>query len=182
MLFYSIPAEHRNNIAYLFEKYGRQLFYYISKIISDPKLQEDALQESFYIISKNYNKIRELDSNEKRYYLYTIVKTTSLKIYNREKIIRDNLELNDNILDFGSNELSIDNFIVNTDLKVLLKYALSELNDNDKNLIIMRYYLDLSIKEIAEILSIKENTVSQRIVRVKQKLVKIIESMGDEKL
>ena len=109
-------------------------------------------------------------------------KTTSLKIYNREKIIHDNLELNDNILDFGSNELSIDNFIVNTDLKVLLKYALSELNDNDKNLIIMRYYLDLSIKEIAEILSIKENTVSQRIVRVKQKLVKIIESMGDEKL
>ena len=182
MLFYSISAEHRNNIAYLFEKYGRQLFYYISKIISDPKLQEDALQESFYIISKNYNKIRELDSNETRNYLYTIVKTTSLKIYNREKIIRDNLELNDNILDFGSNELSIDNFIVNTDLKVLLKYALSELNDNDKNLIIMRYYLDLSIKEIAEILSIKENTVSQRIVRVKQKLVKIIESMGDEKL
>lgn len=54
MLFCSIPVESQDSIAYLFQKYNRQLFYYISKIIHDPKLQEDALQESFYIISKNY--------------------------------------------------------------------------------------------------------------------------------
>lgn len=52
MLFCSIPVESQDSIAYLFQKYNRQLFYYISKIIHDPKLQEDALQESFYIISK----------------------------------------------------------------------------------------------------------------------------------
>ena len=161
MLFCSIPVENQDSIAYLFQKYKRQLFYYISKIIHDPKLQEDALQESFYIISKNYNKIKDLDSAETRNYLYTIVKTTSLKIYNKEKLYSC-MEFNENIIDFNIN-------------------ALSELSNTDKDLIIMRYYLDLNIKEISELLSVKENTVSQRILRAKQRLVKIIAKKEAEK-
>lgn len=180
MLFCSIPVESQDSIAYLFQKYNRQLFYYISKIIHDPKLQEDALQESFYIISKNYNKIKDLDSAETRNYLYTIVKTTSLKIYNKEKLYNC-MEFNENIIDFNINELSVDSIIVNTDLKILLKCALSELSNTDKDLIIMRYYLDLNIKEISELLSVKENTVSQIILRAKQRLVKIIAKKEAEK-
>ena len=45
----------------------------------------------------------------------------------------------------------------------------------------MRYYLDLNIKEISELLSVKENTVSQRILRAKQRLVKIIAKKEAEK-
>ena len=174
MIFFSIPSDQQDNIAYLFKKYSKQLLYFISRIISDPKLQEDALQESFYIVSKNYNKIKELDSTETRNYIYMIVKTTSLKIYNKEKRNQNNLELKENILNFNQDELSIDKYIINADLQLLLRYALSELNDTERNLIIMRYYLEFSIKEISELLSIKENTVSQKIIRAKHKLAKII--------
>lgn len=104
-----------------------------------------------------------------------IVKTTSLKIYNKEKRNQNNLELKENILNFNQDELSIDKYIINADLQLLLRYALSELNDTERNLIIMRYYLEFSVKEISELLSIKENTVSQKILRAKYKLAKIIE-------
>ncbi len=180
MFIISIPEEYQDNIDYLFKKYGRQLFYYICKIIRDPKLQEDALQESFYIISKNYNKFRDLDSGETLSYLYMIVKTTSYKIYNREKNIHTNIEFNDDFLNSASDESDIDNVIAAADLKSALNQAISQLKEDDKNLIIMRYYLDLSVKEIAELISVKENTISQKILRAKRRLAKIIKMNGGE--
>lgn len=98
IFFFAIPDEHRDNIFYLFEKYDKQLFYYKCKIIGTPKLEEDALQESFYIISKNHEKIRGLDSDETRSYLYMIVKTTSFKIYKRDKKLHKNVEFDDSLL------------------------------------------------------------------------------------
>ncbi len=44
----------------------------------------------------------------------------------------------------------------------------------------MRYYLDLSVKEIAELISVKENTISQKILRAKRRLAKIIKMNGGE--
>lgn len=147
MLFFSIPIDDQNSIAYLFEKYKRQLLYYISSIISDPKLQEDALQDAFYIISKNINKLHNLDSAETKNYIYSVVKTSSLKIYNREKITHSNIVSLDDIQIEGiPSEISIDNIILNADLRKTLKCAISELNEEDKNLIILRYGYDMSVK------------------------------------
>lgn len=92
------------------------------------------------------------------------------------------MEFNENIIDFNINELSVDSIIVNTDLKILLKCALSELSNTDKDLIIMRYYLDLNIKEISELLSVKENTVSQRILRSKTTTCKNNSKKGGRKI
>ncbi|MCX6753364.1 MAG: RNA polymerase sigma factor [Candidatus Nomurabacteria bacterium] len=52
--------------------------------------------------------------------------------------------------------------------------AIQELDENYRDIIIMRYVDDLSIKEIAKILNEKENNISVKIHRALDKLKKIL--------
>ena len=54
-----------------------------------------------------------------------------------------------------------------------VRQALSELSENDQLILTLFYLNELSIREIAQILSIKENAVKQRLYRGRQRFEKI---------
>ena len=61
------------------------------------------------------------------------------------------------------------------------KQCLKKLTKNQYDVLYLRYVNELSLKEIAEILNIKENTVKQRLHCAKQKLSALIkEELEDE--
>ncbi len=53
-----------------------------------------------------------------------------------------------------------------------------KLNLSDRKIIILHYYHELSIKDIAIIIGINENTVNQRLYRARKKLKKILVEDG----
>lgn len=56
--------------------------------------------------------------------------------------------------------------------------AVMKLNVNDRQLILLYYYQELSMKEIAEITGKSENTVIQRVSRARKRLRKLLEEAG----
>ena len=60
-----------------------------------------------------------------------------------------------------------------------LKRLLSMISDDEREIISMRFYLEMKVKNISEILGITENAASHRIVRTLEKLRKIEERSGN---
>jgi RNA polymerase sigma-70 factor (ECF subfamily) len=56
--------------------------------------------------------------------------------------------------------------------QVNVRRALASLPENDRELVVLRYFLEKSYSEIAEIFDSPENTIASRLHRVKEKLLK----------
>lgn len=63
---------------------------------------------------------------------------------------------------------------VSVEEKIDLYNAVDLLKDNYKTVIIMKYFNDMKIKDIAEIMSLPENTVKTYLTRAKASLKKIL--------
>lgn len=56
-----------------------------------------------------------------------------------------------------------------------LRSAMKKLKQKERDLLILKYYHDLSYKEIADIMNIREKSVDMRLYRVKMKLRELME-------
>ena len=77
----------------------------------------------------------------------------------------------DNIKTINLNEYEL---IVKIDEKLDLYNAVDLLKNNYKTIIIMKYFNDLTIKEIGYTLNLSENTVKTNLKRAKEALFKIL--------
>ena len=55
-----------------------------------------------------------------------------------------------------------------------LNQAIGRLDEEDKNILILRYYHSMSYKEIGRLLGIKIKTVDVRLYRIKKRLREVI--------
>ena len=137
------------------EKHYRLAFSYVRNV-------EDALdivQESIYKALSSIDTLRE--PSYIKTWFYRIVVNTSLNFLRKKKklvLVDDGLLCN---LDSGS----LDHY-ENLDLK----NALEILPDHYRSIIILRYFEDLKIEEVAEILGENVNTIKTRLYRTLETL------------
>ena len=119
----------------------------------------DILQESIY---KAFSSIESLkDSSYIKTWFYKIIVNTSLDFLRKRKRL---IVVNEEFLatyDSGS----FDNY-----KDIDLKKALEDLPDYQRSIIILRYFEDLKIKEIAEILDENINTIKANLYKALEKL------------
>lgn len=126
---------------------------------------EDVIQEVFM---KLYESRKQFNDDE--HLKYWLIKVTNNKcidylrhIKNKEMLIsNDHIDILNNQ---GNKEDS---------LQRRVQEAIDKLNINDKTIIVLYYYNDLSLKEISKVLSISEANVKKRISRARIKLKSII--------
>jgi RNA polymerase sigma-70 factor (ECF subfamily) len=145
----------------LTKRYHNTLFAICLRIIGDKFLAEDAYQNTMlkifrYIHSFNF------DSSFKTW-SYRIAFNESISVKNEHKneleSIRDYEAYSDS--DNLDNELEVEKL-------------LSKLEDKEREIIVFKYTLELSDKEIAEIMDISLSAVKMRLSRAKQKLQQIL--------
>ncbi len=71
------------------------------------------------------------------------------------------------------NRESPEHIVIREDEKKSLQKALMKLPENYRDVLIFKYYMDLSYDEIAKIMGIPRNTVASMIFRGKEELRKI---------
>lgn len=125
--------------------------------------QEDALdiyQEAVFEAYISLRKLKKLESFE--YWITKIVIFKAIDFIRKDSkhILTDNVELFTGI--YSENKLNL------IEHSLDLTYAFSHLAANYKTLILLRYYHDLSIHEIAEILNYPEGTVKSHLYRARQ--------------
>lgn len=157
-----------NNNAFdvLLEKYQQKLFSYIFFIIKDKEISDDIFQETFMkaiVTIKNgkynadgrfYNWITRIAHNLIIDQFRNEKNDNTISCDNEEYNILNNQDLCDG---------NIENDIIGLQIKNDIRKLVSKLPDNQKEIIIMRFYHDMSFKEIAEITGTSINTALGRM-------------------
>ncbi len=165
-----MPAEIQ--LEKLINEYGDTLLRICYLYLNDYQLAEDAVQDTFIKAMKSYSTF-EKKSSEKTWLTRiaincckNIIRTHWFKIsqYQTGEVLQ------------AKHHNPIEDFLE----KDSLSRSIMKLNKLDKTVIILFYYQELPIKEIAIIINKTENTTLQCLRRARIKLEKIIKEDGYE--
>ena len=157
-----------------FERVYRQYFgmmYNIAfHILQNSADAEDAVQDAFLYLARNPWKIRKVDSFETKSYIAVLTRHRALNLV-QERHKHDHTELDD----------SASAAEITTLEESGLVSALRRLPANYRELIALRYLQGCSVREIAGIVGLKENTVRKTLSRAKKELNRMLAEGGDRR-
>lgn len=143
----------------------RELYSFIYAIVRNKNMADDVMQNT---MTKAFDKINGLRDYDKfKAWIFSIAKReaiSALKVHEKEAMIE---ALDDN-LDYGYDFTLPEDIILDDEIKTYIANIINALPPNYKDVIILRYWSELSFKEIAKILNINYNTAKSRHHRAKQ--------------
>ena len=157
-----------NNTAFdvLLSRYKSSLYSYIFFIVHNKDLAEDIFQETFVKVIMTIKQERYVENGKFKAWITRIAHNLIIDNYRQERskniISNDEVEVdlfNNIILCDGTIEDNMVRHQVLLDVKKLVQH----LPDNQREVLEMRYYQDLSFKEIADITGVSINTALGRM-------------------
>lgn len=127
---------------------------------------DDLIQMTFLKLLKYVGTLRSLEENALVVYLTYTLKTVAIE-YQRQQHRFQKLEqkIIQNYTDFSSEqEFS----------KIEMISVLSQLNERDRNLLMYRYFLDMKLTDIANLMGIPPNSIHVYLSRARQKALRLI--------
>lgn len=157
--------DDRSKIEILFREYRRLMYGVIYSVLKDQRDCEDILQDSFLKLMEIIEKIQDPMSLDAKYLAITIAKNKAIDLYRKRKA-KPFISFMETKTDEGSSETSIENIIFNE----VVANAVANLPDAYRDVIILRYFHEFSVTEIAEILNENHENIRKRIQRARKKL------------
>lgn len=158
------------NAERMVNEYGDTLLRMCYLYLRDYHLAEDAVQETFIKAMKSYDSFNQ-KSSEKTWITSIAINTCKNIMRNHWfQMVRGNVDAQGTAVD--------DNPIDDFHTKDSVTGAIMKLGANDRKIIILYYYQELSVKEIAGIIGKTHNTALQRLNRARIKLKKILMEDG----
>ena len=163
----SINSDY-DSFANLMKIHKRNLYQMSYIHTRDKDMSLDIIQETTIVAFKNIKSLKE-PLAFKKWITRILVNITISELKKRKKVIHiDNYDV------INNNDIFINNKSINIDEKLDLYNAVDLLKNNYKTIIIMKYFNDLTIKEIGYTLNLSENTVKTNLKRAKEALFKIL--------
>ncbi|NDW17310.1 sigma-70 family RNA polymerase sigma factor [Dysgonomonas sp. 216] len=163
-----VSYSNGNNSAFdqLLTRHKTNVYNYIFFIVKNRELAEDIFQETFIKAIVTIKQGRYVETGKFRAWITRIAHNLIIDHFRQEK--NENTFSNDEMpLDILNNQAYSDDTIedvivkdqIFSDIRKLIEY----LPDNQKEVLKMRYYQDLSFKEIADITGVSINTALGRM-------------------
>lgn len=152
--------------AYLYNIYIKKIYNFIYFKTLHQDVAEDLTSQVFLKAIKNINKFKD---NNFSAWIYTIARNTVIDHYRSNKEIKNI----DDCWDLSSADSLTDDFDNNLKISQIRK-AMNELSITNRELLIMRLWLDLPFKEIAYIIGKSESAVKMSFGRILNNLKKEI--------
>lgn len=153
------------------------LYYYISKTVNDPELAQDLLQETFIEIYQTIDKLNEPTAFLKWSRQIAYHKCTAYARKTKDILVDENedgLSIFDT-MEEDRTEFIPDEALDKADLKQTIHAMLAELPLEQRSAILLRYFDEIPVKEIAEIQGVSEGTVKSRLNYGRKALQKSVE-------
>ncbi|MBD5129858.1 MAG: sigma-70 family RNA polymerase sigma factor [Ruminococcaceae bacterium] len=151
----------------------KQLMYKTAfSVLHNPEQAEDAVQEAFLRVIKNYSKFSSYSCNENAAYLVIVVRGISLNMLDADKRLTeldDDLSAADNVVETVYSDIAYGQIVRN----------IEKLSPALKNIATMLWVENLSEHEIAELLDMNINTVRSSASRARKQLKKMLEEEFD---
>ncbi|WP_317169865.1 RNA polymerase sigma factor [Dysgonomonas hofstadii] len=172
-LWNKVRSGDKDAYAFVYERYGRQLFSYGSYFSMDEELIKDCIQEIFVRIYQNHSKLGETDNI--RFYLYYALKNELLQELRKKSRLS---ELNPELLVFSTNSTVEKQFIEKESSKLnkqKVTQMLNELPARQREIVYYRYIEELSFDEICKLMNLNYQSAQNLIHRSIKKLRTIIQ-------
>jgi len=146
----------------LLNRNQEKLYEYILFVVHDPELANDVFQDTFVKIITRLQEGRYTDSGKFSFWMTRIAHNIIMDTYRRQKTshIVEASEGND-LNKLRSNDLmdiNRENEYVNAQVLADVRHLMDNLPAAQREVVYMRFYQDLSFKEIAEITGVSINT------------------------
>ena len=150
----------------LFLRHKQRIFNYINSKIIDVDVSNDIVQETFI---KVFNLVKIGKYNEQGKFLPWVLRISHNLVMDQFRAIkRSKLNYNNNMSKVFSKlyleeSLNENNIISDNTLSIVLSEMIDQLPESQKQIVKLRFYENLTFKEIAEINNISINTALGRI-------------------
>ena len=162
--------EERDLVTRLYTAYEKMMYNIALGILKNRQDAEDAVSDGFVRVINNLDKIEDVESIRTKGFMITIVKSTSINIYNKRK--RDDHINIDDVYDISNEDIEND-YLKKCDSDTVHK-AIDKLNDNYKSVLRLKYFYEMNTGEIADVLDISADGVRKRLNRAEQSLMSVL--------
>lgn len=156
------------NVAFdvLLLRHKNRIYSYVFYIVKDRELAEDIFQETFVKVITTIKQGRYVESGKFSSWITRIAHNLIIDHYRQEKTENHipNSDMNTDV--FNNRELSegtVEDNLISTQVKVDIRKLVAALPDNQKEVLVMRYYQNMSFKEIADATNVSINTALGRM-------------------
>ncbi len=173
-------AQQGDELAFneLYQGFYKQAYYFALKVTNCDADAQDAVQESFITIRTAIRELREAKNFKK--WMLQIVLSKCNKIFRKNKYTVLDPDIVSTIpIEEKRNYMSGENHVRDLSRHEWIMEMMSQLTENQREILLLMYFNQLSIKEIAEVLEIPEGTVKSRLVSAKTALKRKMEQSED---
>lgn len=161
----------------LLGRHRKSVYNFILRFVGDKETAEDLLQETFMRVIKGADAYKR--QAKFTTWLYTIARNLCVDQTRRRKHRRhasldapmDTSDDSGSLMDvIAGSEMASDRKSVNKELFATMQRAIAGLSEEQREVFLMREFLDLPFKQIAEVVGVPENTVKSRMRYALEKL------------
>lgn len=167
-----------NDLAFsnLYQRFSNLLFNYGMHICYNRELVKDCIQELFTNIWNRRETLSEIDSV--KHYLFKSFRNLLIQHINRKRKLFVDLKENDECLDF---DLSFEDELVAKEYRQeaerKINHGLSKISKRQREILILKFFNDLSYVEIASIMSITPASAHNLISKALQCMRVVVKSL-----
>ncbi len=162
-----------NAFAYLVDKYKDMVYSLAYKMTKNREEAEEISQDTFIKAFKNLNKFK--GDSKFSTWLYRIVYHAALDSIKKNKNNNSTFEINEVTYNQIKSVEDILQGIERKERAKIMNECLLKLPEEERSIIWMFYYDELSLKEIIEVTKISEANVKVKLHRARKKLLTIVE-------
>lgn len=164
-------------IKYLNKKYDKLIRAVIGQILTDREDIEECVNDTYLGI---WNSIPPNLPIYLSSYVCKVAKNVALKRYRTESAKKRNRQFQCALEEIGQvvGVSDVENALEAEELGRYMNEFLMSLSQDDRTLFVNRYWFSYSNKELAKMYQIKENNVSVRLLRIREKLKRYLRERG----
>jgi RNA polymerase sigma-70 factor (ECF subfamily) len=168
--------DDRNKAAELYRLYSRTMLYIARGILKDQSLSEDAVSEAFVRIIGNLHKINMDDCYRTKGFVVVIVRNVSLNILKKQT--REKAVPLEEYIEYSNGDVPVLDNITSKEACAEIARAIASLNKAYADILYLKYEMDYSSDEMAEVLGISRENARMRLSRARKALA---DRLGKEK-
>lgn len=176
--------EDKNYVERLYEKYSKKMFAYIYKILANHEAAEDCVHDVIQRIINHIDFFKSVSEEDIIRLIMIYCRNEAFNHYRNDKLKKsrektESEDFNESFMDeIEDDTYNPEKVIISEENNRYLLELVNKLDYKYKDIMIMKYYFNLSNIEIAKQLDITPGVVAVRISRAKKKLLE----MGGDRL
>lgn len=167
-----LADEQLSDFERLYNKHKNEAYHIAFRILADSAAAEDAVADGFLSIARCFKTVSSLDAHKQHRYIIVTITNAANMILRKNKSHLDDVEFRD--------DEHVPDEVITLHDKLWIKECMKRLCQTDKEILYLRYALQLDHSEIALTLGISREASRKRLQKAKHSLKQLLEKEGLE--